>query len=208
MRVVAEVVLVLLTVVCGVALPALAFFFGGVVTFHTLRLTGAGCARRPGTDPPEYSCDHMGYVIPVLLGGFLVGLVVLVVYVLLLRRFRGRPLTEATAGVLVGMLLTLAGVALFAATFYLGGKTSLTIVQNFDIVCVNSWTEPVPPENACRNTDYVTPVLFGGLVTGAVTAAAYGLGLRWLHRRKAEASPRFRQGRTVPQRRRGLRGQG
>ena len=186
-RVVAKIVLALLAAVGGVVLPALAFFFGGVVTFYTLRLSGAGCVYWPDTDPPEYDCDYMGYVIPVLLGGFLVGLVVFVAYVLLLRWFRARPLTEAVAGVLLGVVLTLAGVVLLAAAFFLGGAAGLAIVQNFDIVCVNSWTGAVPPENTCRNTDYVTPVLLGGLVTGTATAAVYGLGLRWLRRRRAEA---------------------
>lgn len=172
MRVVARVVLVLLAVVGGVVPPVPAFFFGGTVTFHTLRLSGAGCTRWPGTDPPEYSCDPMGYVVPVLLGGFLAGLVVLVVYVLLLRRVRGRPLVEAVVKVL------------FAAAFFLGGVVGLAVVHNFDIVCVNSWAGPVPPENACRNTDYVVPVVFGGLLAGAVTAVAYALGVRWLSRKK------------------------
>lgn len=184
MRVVARVVLVLLAVVGGVVPPVPVFFFGGTVTFHTLRLSGAGCTRWPGTDPPEYSCDPMGYVVPVLLGGFLAGLVVLVVYVLLLRRVRGRPLVEAVVKVLFGMFLTLVGVALFAAAFFLGGVVGLAVVHNFDIVCVNSWAGPVPPENACRNTDYVVPVVFGGLLAGAVTAVAYALGVRWLSRKK------------------------
>lgn len=187
MRVVAEVVLVLLAVVGGVVLPALVFFFGGTVTFHTLRLSGAGCVRWPGTDPPEYTCDHMGYVVPVLLGGLLVGLVVFVVYVLLLRRARGRPRVEAVVKVLVGVVLTLVGVALFAAAFFLGGVVGLAVVRTFDIVCVNSWAGPVAPENACRDTDYVVPVVVGGLLAGAVTAIAYALGVRWFSRRRRTA---------------------
>src|SRR5690606_41404424 len=91
MRVVARVVLVLLAVVGGVVPPVPAFFFGGTVTFHTLRLSGAGCTRWPGTDPPAYSSDPMGYVLPVLLGGFLAGLGVIVVSVLRLRWGRGPP---------------------------------------------------------------------------------------------------------------------
>ncbi|GAA3754981.1 hypothetical protein GCM10022402_37070 [Salinactinospora qingdaonensis] len=72
----------------GVALGAMAFLLGGVLTFFTMKSSHVACVRWPDTNPPEYNCDNMAYVFPFFLGGFLLAVLVVLFYVFLVLRSR------------------------------------------------------------------------------------------------------------------------
>lgn len=78
----------LLRALLGMALFATTFFLGGAAVFRVMKHFHVGCVPWPDVYPPEYSCDTMGYVIPVLLGGFLAGLFTITAALLLPRKFR------------------------------------------------------------------------------------------------------------------------
>ncbi|RCV49713.1 hypothetical protein [Marinitenerispora sediminis] len=109
-----KIVLGLLVTLLGVALLAAAFYLGGVATFNTMRYFHVGCVPWPETNPPQWDCDNMGYVIPVLLGGLVTGLLTVTAYTLLLRRLRHQAAAKLVAGLLASLLITVAGMAPFA----------------------------------------------------------------------------------------------
>ncbi|GAB3213729.1 hypothetical protein ACQEU5_19225 [Marinactinospora thermotolerans] len=168
-------------VLLGLALFVSTVLIGGAVVFRIMKYFHFGCAGPwTGAAPHEMACDNMGYVIPVLSIGLLSGLFAITSYVVILRRIRSRPSRKATLDLLAGMLVTLLGMVLFAAAFFLGGVATVHITEYFDIGCVGPWAGAAPIDVSCTQDDYIRPIALGGLAAGLITVITYALALRRL----------------------------